>query len=167
MERIAYGIDRIDAHAMPTPTIVSSSTYWSWMKYTDSSADAAADERDRVRRLAARRGRELRQHERDEEAGDRVEREREAAPLHPARVQRATAGPRRRTRGAPSAGTKNSHMQNRPSQVNSCTTASCFIVDGISRMAVPISPNSGAEPAALASRALERLHVLRRATRRW
>src|SRR5689334_20493718 len=34
---------------------------------------------------------------------------------------------------------KNIHMQKRPSQVKICTTASCFIVRGISRMAEKIS----------------------------
>ena len=44
------------------------------------------------------------------------------------------------------AGTKNSHMQNSPSHVRSCTTASCRIVCGISRMAAPISVNRFASP---------------------
>jgi hypothetical protein len=32
LERIAYGIARMEAHAIPTPTITSSSRYWFWMK---------------------------------------------------------------------------------------------------------------------------------------
>src|SRR5258707_3681948 len=35
-DKMAYGIERMEAHAMPTPTIVTSSTHLSWMKYTDS-----------------------------------------------------------------------------------------------------------------------------------
>ena len=47
----------------------------------------------------------------------------------------ATSGKARRA----VAGTKNIHMQKRPSQVKSCTTASWRIVGGISRMDDPIS----------------------------
>ena len=46
-------------------------------------ADAAADERERVDGLAARRARERGQKERDDEADDGVDREAEAAPLVP------------------------------------------------------------------------------------
>src|SRR5262245_22088041 len=42
---------------------------------------------------------------------------------------------------------KNIHMQNRPSQVNIWTTASCFIVAGISRIAEKISFNALPIPA--------------------
>ncbi len=31
-ERIAYGMERIDAQAMPTPTMVSRSRYWFWIR---------------------------------------------------------------------------------------------------------------------------------------
>ena len=37
------------------------------------------------------------------------------------------------------AGTKKIHIQNSPSQVKSCTTANCFMVAGISRIASPTS----------------------------
>src|SRR3989442_6956586 len=40
VERMAYGMERMDAHAMPTPTMLSSSRYLSWMRYTDNNPTA-------------------------------------------------------------------------------------------------------------------------------
>ena len=37
VERIAYGIERIDAHAIPTPTIVRGNRLGLWMTYVESS----------------------------------------------------------------------------------------------------------------------------------
>ena len=40
VERIAYGIERIDAHAMPTPTMLRRSSHGSWMTHTERSPTA-------------------------------------------------------------------------------------------------------------------------------
>ena len=147
--RIAYGIERVLAQAIPTPTIEISSTYLSCTTPTESNPNPPHSRQKLCVTLRPNcRAKNGSTNENPKHTSEYIPKQ---IPAHstPAVYSGDTVSGAPNTFRATATG-KYSHMQNNPIHVQICTHASCRMVRGISRIDFNISRAPAPSPCAAA-----------------